>query len=594
MTHPTLDARRQTMDAVGEQPSLCAAFQATAAVHADRPALRTAGAPGAVTWGEYAERVRAVAEGLWALGLRAGEPVGLVLANTPDFHVLDTALMHVGAVPFSVFTGEPVDRIATLLASTGAKVVAVDAAILERVEPALGQSRVEQVILVGGAGDAGDSHITLGALERLQAPDFDFDAQWRRAEPAMIAAIVHTSGTTGTPKAVQLTHGNLVFAAAGTHAIAPVDPDTRTLSYLPNSHLAERFMSHYMGLCFGYEITCVPDPDTLFDTIREVRPTRLFGVPRIWEKVAERARAILAETPELQAVFEDNLERLWAAHRAGEPLEEALDPAALERLAPVREALGLDEARWLGVAAAPSSSEVLATFLALGSPVADLWGLTECLMTTMNPPGAIRLGTVGRPFAGVDVRLSDAGEILVRGPNVFAGYRNQPDKTREILDDDGWIHTGDLGRLDADGYLSIAGRAKEMIINAAGLNISPVTVEHAIKAESSLIEHLAAIGEGRRYLTALVVLSPDELERFAAAHGLSGSYAELTRNPRVTEEIAAAVERGNAKLPRAEQIRGWTILQEPWTTGQELTSLMKLRRAVIEERYADEIEAMYG
>jgi long-chain acyl-CoA synthetase len=566
---------------VNEQPSLCAAFQASVQAQPDAPALRVTGGGEPVTWRQYGERVQSLAGGLWALGVRPGDTVAFVMSNVPEFHLLDVAVLHLRAIPFSIHTGESAERVEAQIERAGARVAVLDAAVVERFADGAHRAGVERLVLVGGPAE-GDAQTAFDTLKALPHDGFDFEGTWRAATRETIALVVFTSGTTGVPKGVQLTHGNLLFAAANLHTVAPVGAPARTLSYLPNSHLAERFMSHYMGIAFGYEITCVPAFERLFEDIRDSRPTRFFGVPRIFERLEADARAVIAADPALRDAHERALSQV---RRGDDPSDDDL-----ATLAPVRGRLGLDQAEWIGVAAAPSSAEILASFLAMGLPVADLWGLTECLMTTMNPPGRIRLGTVGPPSPGVEVRIADDGEILVRGGNVFAGYRGDPERTREMLDEDGWVHTGDLGRLDEAGYLTIAGRAKEMIINASGHNISPVTVEHTVKGQSPLIEHVAAIGDGRRYLVALVTLEPAELK----ARGLEGDYAELARSEAVQHEVARAVAAANERLPRVEQIRAFTVLPARWSTDHELTSLLKLKRSVIATRYADEIEALYG
>jgi long-subunit acyl-CoA synthetase (AMP-forming) len=573
-TSSTADAARPAVDA---QPSLCAAFQATVQERGDAPALRTPASSQAISWREYAGRARTVAGGLAALGVGPGDPVALLLRNTTEFHILDTGALHLRAIPFSIYVEEPVERIVALLRSSGARVAITEPHLVER--------------LAGPARDAGVEHLVAAGDPVLEAPapaGVDIDALWRAATPEDVCTIVYTSGTTGAPKGVELTHRNILFAAENVHRIAPVRAGVRTLTYLPNSHLAERFMTHYMGMCFGYDLTCVADPSVLYDAIREARPTRFFGVPRIWEKLLADARGAIAADPALTEEFERSLAEVEAVQATGG------GPAAdVPALAAVREHLGFGEADWLGTAAAPSSRDVIAAFLAMGLPLADIWGLTECLMTTMNPPERVRLGTVGRPFPGVEVRLGDDDEIMVRGDNVYRGYRGDPERTREVLDEDGWLRTGDIGRIDEDGYVAIVGRAKEMIINAAGLNISPVTIEQAISAESDLIEHIAVIGDGRRYITALIVVDPGALAEFAARNDLDGTHEQLVATDEVQAELDRAVATGNQRLAPPERVRRWTAVADRWTTDAELTSLMKLKRPVIAERYAAAIEAMY-
>jgi long-subunit acyl-CoA synthetase (AMP-forming) len=262
----------------------------------------------------------------------------------------------------------------------------------------------------------------------------------------------------------------------------------------------------------------------------------------------------------------------------------------------VRARVGLDAAEWIAVAAAPTPLEVLVFFHAVGLPIAELWGMSETVLSTSNIPGRVHLGTVGVALPGVEVGLAEDGEILVRGPQVTPGYRGDPERTREALDDERWMHSGDVAAEGPDGYLKIIDRKKELIINSAGKNMSPAHIETTIKEESRLVAHIVAIGDGRPYVTALVVLDGEAVRNFAARRGLSGSeIAELAGDPALAAEIAQAIERGNARLARVEQVKRHLVLREEWIPGSEvLTPTQKLRRRPIAEKYAAEIDALYS
>jgi long-subunit acyl-CoA synthetase (AMP-forming) len=375
-----------------------------------------------------------------------------------------------------------------------------------------------------------------------------------------VATLIFTSGTTGRPKAVQLPHRAITVSLQSFLRIAPGGADGRVLCYLPLSHIAERFMSHYLSIAYGAEITCVRDPERLYDEITRVRPTRFFGVPRVYAKLADRARAILAASPDID----------------------------------VGPRLGLDQAHYRGVATAPSSHAMLEFFQSIGLPVGDIWGLSEAIMCTATPAGRMKPGTVGRLLDGVEARLADDGEILVRGPNTFLGYAGDPERTAQIRDADGWVHTGDLGAIDSERYLTIAGRKKDMLITATGRNVAPATVEAVIREASPLIDQVVAVGDSRRFITVLIALDAGELSAFAERRGLGGAYAELARHPTVMAEIEHAVQAGNARLDRAERVRSWHVADSEWRPGgDEITPTMKVRRDEILRKYAADIEQMY-
>src|SRR4051794_9257540 len=305
----------------------------------------------------------------------------------------------------------------------------------------------------------------------------------------------------------------------GVHGMAPVTPGHRTLAFLPTAHIAERFWSHYNAMAFGLEIVTLPDPALLDEALVEERPQRFFAVPRIYEKLATRVEAMNASPADL----------------------------------------GPDRAAWLGVATAPSSPHVLERLDSIGLPVGDMWGMTEAVMTTMSPPGGTRPGTVGRHFPHVEMRVAADGELLIRGPNTFSGYRKDPEKTAETLDADGWVHSGDLGAVDEDGYVRILGRKKDIMITSGGKNLAPAAIESALEGASPLIAYAATIADGKKFVTALITLDPTELRAFAG----QGEFALLATLPTVVREVERAVQRANERLGKVEQVKRYRILHEP-------------------------------
>jgi long-subunit acyl-CoA synthetase (AMP-forming) len=579
-------------------PTLCAAFQVTAPAGGDRPALLTYGADEAVTWSQYDRRVRAVATGLSALGVRSGQIVALLLRNRPAFNVVDTAVLHLGAVPFSIYHTEPVEQMLALVLDSEAEVLVTEPAFLGQaaaVADVTGQLR--HIVVDGDPAEAHDRVTTLEELERTDDPGFDFDAAWRAVTPESIATLVYTSGTTGAPKAVQIPHRAVMHSLSGSVALAPCRAPHRGISFLPAAHITDRFICHYTTIGLGGTLTSVPDPNDLWDAIAAVRPTRFFGVPRTYEKLLDRARAMMDADPALQAAHELGIARVRAEQGGGalDPESAARAADADEQLGVVRRHLGLDEAEWVTVAAAPSSYHVLEFHHSIGLNLAELWGMSEFMMAIMNPVDRVKLGTVGVPLPSVEARLAEDGELLLRGPHACAGYRNDPEKTAAMLDADGWAHSGDLAGVDEDGYFRIIGRKKEQMINSSGKNLTPVKIEAAIAEASPVIGYIASIGDRRRFVTALIVLDAVGLRAFATHHGLEGTHAELVATPEVQAEVARAVAAGNEKLSRVEQVRNWAVLDVEWQPGgDEVTNTMKLRRNAIDEKYAAEIDALYG
>jgi long-chain acyl-CoA synthetase len=497
--------------------TMCEAFQITAAEHADRPALRLKDTDYELSWGEYAATVRRRAAAFAALGVGRGDVVGFMLVNRPALNLCDTAAMHLGATCFSIYNTSSPEQIEYLVSDAGNRVVITEQGFLDKLLEARARvPTLEHVVVIDG--EAPEGTMSIEEFEALGSDEFDFEAAWRAVEPDDVLCLIYTSGTTGPPKGVELTHDNMMAEWRGLDPIYPVTPGGRAISFLPTAHVADRWANHYSSMVLGHTIHCCPNPREMVAYSIEVRPTVWGGVPRIWEKLKSALEAGFAAEPDEQkrAAVEWALE---VGLRRARAKQEGEIPAALEQewqraddlvLSKIRIGLGLDEVELFGVGAAPTPPEVIEFFDAIGIEIAELWGLSETsACATINPPGAIRVGTVGRALLGVELEIADDGEILVRGPIVMKGYRNQPEKTREAIDDEGWFHTGDIGELDEDGYLRIVDRKKELIINAAGKNMSPANIEAKIKAASTLIAQAVAIGDRRPYKVALIVLDPD-------------------------------------------------------------------------------------
>jgi long-subunit acyl-CoA synthetase (AMP-forming) len=577
--------------------TMCEAFQITAAERGDSPALRLKDSDYEASFAEYAETVRRRAAGLAALGVGRGDTVGFMLANRPAFQLTDTAALHLGATCFSVYNTSSPEQIEYVVADASNRVIVTERAFLDRVLEAKERiATLEHVVVVDG--EAPEGTMTVEELEEMGGPEFDFEATWRDVRPDDVLCLIYTSGTTGPPKGVQLTHANMLAVWRACHEVREVASGGRTISFLPSAHIADRWGVHYGQMLFGSCLHCCPDPRQMVAYSIEVRPTAWGGVPRIWEKLKaalETGMAAEQDEEKRQATeWAMEIGRRWvAAYMEGggrdtipEALQAEWDEADEKVFSKIRRLLGLDEVESFLIGAAPTPPEVLEFFLAMGIEILETWGMSETsAMATLNPPGRVRVGTVGPPIPNTEVRLAEDGEIMVRGPQVMIGYRNMPEKTAETLTEDGWIMTGDVGEFDEAGYLRIVGRKKELIINAAGKNMSPVNIEAKLKAASPLIAQAVAIGDRRPYNVALITLDPETL----AARGADAE------DPEIAEEVAAAVEAGNRRLSRVEQIKRYRVIAGEWPPGgEELTPTLKLKRRPIERKYAAEIDALYA
>ena len=530
-------------------------FQATARAHADEPAIRSHHDGVDWTWDDYRRLVRRCAAGLAELGGRRGDTLACWLTNRPEFHAVDTAAAHLGMATFSVYPTYTAEQAAYVISDAGARILVTEMAFLERAFAvrALDTTALKTIVCVDGAHPA-----TLGWDELLECGSdrFDVEAAARAVTPADLLTLIYTSGTTGPPKGVELTHANVMATVVGVTERLQLTPGMRAISWLPMAHIAERLCTNYVAIAHGWNVTTCADARAVGALLAEVRPTFFFSPPRMWEKL--RASVL--------ARFDGNVEL-----------------AAAESDAVLR-GLGLDQLRVAVVGAAPCPPEVIGFWHALGIPLGETYGASETTgVVTLNRPDAIKAGTAGPPLSGVEVQLSAGGEVLVRGPVVMKGYRNLAEETAQAIDGEGWLHTGDIGVFDQDGYLRIIDRIKEIIISAAGKNMSPANIEAALKSASALIGHAVCIGDGRPYNTALIVLDRD----------VAG--ARNPHDPEIVGLIQQAVDAANRSLARVEQIKRFHIIEGDWPAGgNELTPTMKIKRRPISEKYAAEIEDLYG
>jgi long-chain acyl-CoA synthetase len=578
------------------------AFEATVERVGDEVAIRTLDDSYSITWVELRERVHAIAGGLAGLGVVKSDTVAILLNNRPEFIPADLAAVALGAVPFSIYQTSSVEQIEYLISDSGATVAIVEQAFVERLDRARENlPQLEHVIVVDGDGGT----TTLAEIEAAN-PGFDYGPHAAEIGLDDLLTLIYTSGTTGPPKGVELTHRNLLTLGANVDDIVEFpERGGKVISWLPTAHIAERGAHYYLPIRHGLSVTICPDPRKIIEVLPQVRPTWFFAVPRIWEKLKAGLETMIAGLPDEQRrPVEEGLAAALEKVRLEQASEEV--PAAIAAaaaaadeamFAQLRSHLGLDEAIAVNAGAAPTPLEVLEFFHAIGIPVGELWGMSEtCGVVTLNPPDRIKLGTVGPPIPGYEVKLADDGEVLVRGPGNMAGYRNLAEVTAETIDDDGWLATGDIGELDADGYLTIVDRKKELIINAAGKNMSPANIESKLKTASPLVGQAIAIGDRRPYNVALITLDPDFAPGWARKQGIEGSdLAALAGDERMVAAIQEAVDEANERMSRVEQIKKFKLLPTDWQPGgDELTPTMKLKRKPIVEKYAEEIEALYA
>jgi long-subunit acyl-CoA synthetase (AMP-forming) len=585
-----------------DAPTLTEALRRTAASHPGIIAVRTADDSVSLNWSELLERVDALAGGLATLGVKRGDTVALMLSNRPEFHIADLAAVTLGATPFSIYTTYPAEEIEYLITDADTRVAIIEQAFLDvflKARESLPQ--LEHVIVVDGRALKG----TL-ALAEVEGSDPEFDpAALAPVEADDVLTLIYTSGTTGKPKGVQLSHHNVMFAAKQIEEIISLDAGSKVISWLPAAHIAERMAHHYIPIIYAGTVTCCPNPREVVSYLPQVHPNWFFAVPRIWEKLKAGMETMLAAQPEEQRkpaedAMAASLKRV-RLQQAGEPVPEELEAECAQAderyFSNLRAMLGLDQLRAVNVGAAPTPVEVLEFFHALGIELAELWGMSEtCGAGACNRPGQVKIGTVGPPTPGCEIRIAEDGEVLIRSEFVMRGYRNLPEQTAEALEPDGWLHTGDIGELDEDGYLRLVDRKKELIINAAGKNMSPANIEAAIKTASPLIGQAVAIGDGRPYNTALIVLDVDYAPQWAQKQGIEAERLEdLAGEPKVIEAVERAIDEANTHLARVEQIKKFTIVEGDWLPGgEELTPTMKLKRKPIAQKYQDAIEAMYA
>ena len=611
--------RRAEIEGVMAGRTLCDELRHVAETSGDTWAYSDEAVTGAgdgwqsLTWSQARQQVLETAAGFAALGLAPGERVALMLPNCSEHVLADLGAVHAGGLGVTLYATLAPEQIAYVAGDCDARIAVLNgAAELARWQPILEQLPGITKIIVRdqAACPAGDRYMTWADFvalgrERFAAGPGEIAARVAAIKPDDPLALLYTSGTTGNPKGVLLTHRNVLYQMAAADTIGLITPRVRWVSYLPLAHIAERMLSIYAPIHVVGHVHFCPDATQLVRVIGKVRPTAFFGVPRVWEKVRAGIQALLrAEQDEGKraavAQAMDIGRRYVQSCQYGQttsPELAAQFQAAHERvLGPVRSLLGLGEATSVLSGAAPLPPDVTAFLAGLGMKILDVYGMTETTGAfTANTPAEFRLGTVGRPVAGMEVRIADDGEILVRGPLTTPGYLNRPDLTEALIDADRWLRTGDIGTIDADGFVSVTDRKKELVITAGGENIAPAAVENLLVAHP-LIGQALAYGDRRPYMVALLTLDGEAAPPWARARGITaGSLAALASDPQVLAEVAAGVAAANERLARVQQVKQWRLLPVEWTAEtEELTPTLKLKRRVVHAKYADVIDSLYA
>ncbi|MEM9614535.1 MAG: long-chain fatty acid--CoA ligase [Actinomycetota bacterium] len=597
------------IDAYAEGRTITSTFMETLAEHGDLVALRwkdDADAWHELTYSDFADRVARAAAGLRAQGVGPGDRILLMIRNVHEFHVLDAAALFLGATPVSIYNSSSPEQIEYLANDAEAKLAVAELPAFYNSISKVRQS-IPSLVKLGIIHDA-DGSVGDGAdftYDELLANDpVDLTEEAKTAKPEDLATLIYTSGTTGPSKGVMLDHRNVVWTVESLRQGFELEGSMagmRVISYLPMAHIAERSVSHYGAMFFGYEITCLPDPTLIAAYAGEVKPQVMFGVPRVWEKVYGGINAALAADPEKEKAVAEAVEaaapikeKMTWGTATDEEIEtyNFLDAVAFST---IRELVGMDQLQFAITGAAPIPAEMLQWFRTIGVPLSEIYGLSETSGPMTWAANRVKPGTVGPAIPGVDVKLGDDGEVLCRGGNVFRGYLNQPEKTAEVLTEDGWFHSGDIGEMDEDGYVKIVDRKKELIITAGGKNLSPANLEASLKM-IPLVGQAIAIGDQRPFVSALVVLDPDVAPQWASAQGIEyGSLEELAQHPSIVSEVESALSGVMEGFNNAERVKKVKVLGEEWLPDSDvLTPTSKLKRRGIHARYADEIESLYS
>ena len=599
--------------------------------HPDKVALRYKenGSWQDITWGGYGELVELAGKGLIELGFGHGDKLAVLSQNRPEWHVADIACLSRGGSTAPIYVTNSPEQVAYILSHSESKIACVENQDqLEKILKMRGElPNLEKVIVFDEPSEGADPEFVMTWQQLLdtgkKADSEKFQEALAGVKPEDLATFVYTSGTTGPPKAVMLSHANIWWTARHSEQHIPIGDDTirlpdgsydgRALSYLPLSHIAERMISHLLQIYYGTETWFAESLLTLADDLKTCKPTYFFGVPRVWEKFYAGIQAKMAQADpndrktklakkaievgrKVTEAEQEAVARGGKMADAKLPLSLKLQHAALDKLVlhKVRAALGLDECRLALSAAAPLNADLIWFFHSIGIKITEGYGQSEDNgPTSWNPPDAIKIGSVGSPLPGLEVKIAEDGEILVRGGNVMAGYYKDDKATKETIDEEGWLHSGDVGEFDQNNYLKITDRKKDLIITAGGKNIAPQEIENRIKFHP-LISQAVVIGDRRPFLAALITLDEEKAPSWAKENGIDGDMAAIANNDRTLKEIEGALNEVNKNLAKVEGIKKFRVLERDFLQEEnEITPTMKVKRKQIGEIYGEVIEDMY-
>ena len=567
------------------------------------------------TWNQTAEAVREIAHGLMALGFAPHETASVLSNTTVEWVLADLAVLSAGGVSNGIYPTDAAEQVQFLCEDSGTTVLFVedDEQLDKALEVRQHLPRLKKIVVfdMEGLHELDDPQVIgLDALRELgrahaQTHAGEMEARVAACRPQDLAILVYTSGTTGKPKGAMHSHQGLVYTVHGYNTLIARDEHDECMCFLPLCHIAERMGGEYFSLYTGAKLNFVENPETVPENVREIAPTVFTAVPRVWEKFYSGVMITLKEASRLQqaayawaiGVGQRVADRVMAGQPVPGSLRLQFQLARLLVLDNVRKLIGIHRARFLVTGAAPISPDLVRWYLALGVPMLEVWGMTEtCGASTGIPADRIKPGSIGPAASYNEVRLDpQTSEILVRGPNVFMGYLNLPEKTAETIDKDGWLHTGDVGTVDEEGFFRITDRMKDIIITAGGKNITPSELENELKF-SPYVTDAVVIGDQRAYLTVIIMIDQENVEKYAQDNDVPFSnYASLTRAPEVQALIQAEIDRVNKKFARVEQIKKFFLLDTQLSAeDEELTPTMKLKRKLVQQKYADQIDAMYS
>ena len=577
------------------------------------PALhdrRSDGSWATVNWAEYWASVRRVGKGLMSLGLQPEDCVALVGANRSDWVICQHGINAAQGIPAPLYTTLLPEQMAYIIGNAQSKIVICDdeTQLRKYVSIAGGESPIEHIVTMDDLGSNDPRVISLAALMAKgdAVDEAELDARLDAVQMDDVALLVYTSGTTGLPKGAMLTHRGIELVSNAVGEVFPslLETKQRGVSYLPLCHAAEQGVTNFSGLTTRAETYFCGDLTQIKDYLVEGRPTFFLAVPRVWEKFEAALRGKLAEATGIKAKLASwaratELAAFKQENATGQPVS-SLSRTLANKLviSKIKEALGLDQLQVALSGAAPISVSTLEFFASIGLPISEGYGMTETsAFASVQPPGRLRLGTIGKPLPGVDAMIADDGEILLKGLNMVRGYHRLPDRTAELYNAEGWMHTGDLGALDEDGYISITGRKKDIIITAGGKNVAPAEMEGHLQSIAG-VGQAVVVGDRQPYLSALIVLDPEALPELEVAAQISGltDVETAAHNPEVKRFIEEEMQEVcNKKVARYQTIKKIKVLPIVFSVdGGELTPTLKVKRNIVNDKYASEIAAFYA